>query len=351
MTVIRLTDPNSYVQVAFYAFGTYEEVAKATGTSVATVKQWRAVDRIPNKHLPVIAAKARINPATLFLYCKGRELVKPRDKPTDVIGALTSGAPHSALDDTRRKQLLTVWGDRLQTLMEVFTNLTQPFPDQESYGNAVRASAEALGVKTAQIYRLMRTFRVTRLPFKATKERDNQAIEAKKHKKMCENAAIDAIKGVKSTVKLAKDIGISSRQLFRYIEDALRPYPGITLQTLTRTHKYFRLAVANEIVNNVAVSSAMKIRAIYDKYPRNNTYTSPVNLKRASYKDKLIAVLTAEIGLNELAQLADTPIDKIEEAFETYCAPQGISWKTLRGLSLYHQAFFAETLKGTVNEL
>ena len=206
-------------------------------------------------------------------------------------------------------------------------------------------------MKTAQIYRLMRTFKVQRLAFKATKERDNQSIEAKKHKKMCENAAIDAIKGVKSTVKLAKDIEISPRQLFRYIEDALRPYPGITLQVLTRTHKYFRLAVANEIINNVTVSSALKIRAIYDKYPRNSNYTSPVNLKWASYKDKLISVLTAEIGLNELSQLADTPIDKIEEAFEAYCAPQGISWKTLRGLSLYHQAFFAETLKGTVNEL
>lgn len=61
MTQIRLTNINSPVNRALYAFKTYEEAAKATNVEVSTVMQWRASDRVPTEHLLTLSQKANMN--------------------------------------------------------------------------------------------------------------------------------------------------------------------------------------------------------------------------------------------------------------------------------------------------
>jgi hypothetical protein len=107
------------------------------------------------------------------------------------------------------------------------------------------------------------------------------------------------------------------------------------------------MAVANEIENNDHKGVALKLKAIYDEFPPVKGYRTPHDMRHASFKDKLIAVLTAEFSLNDMATIADTPVHALEEAFGRYCTPFGLSWSTLRSQSMYHQAFFAEILKGS----
>ena len=349
MTQIRLTNPVSPVNLAMFAFGTYEELAEATNTSVSTVKQWRAIDKVPSKHLPTLASKSHIPIFDLFRYCKAKKIPATKVKPVSVIDALINEQPHETLDETRRKQLLTVWGDRLTVLRAVFEDLTQQSDTQADYKAKVERAACELGVEVKQIYRLMRTFSVKRPKFKVTKLREDQSKETKERINKQKLTALDVIKGQISVVKASKAIEISERQVFRHVTDALIPYHGVNLTILTRYPKYFRMAVASEIEQGNKTLPSMKIKAIYDQWRIRNgkTYNLPKNLKRASYRDKLIAVLTAEISLQELHELADTPIFAIEEAFDRYCAPLGMSWSQLKGLSIYHQAFFAEILKGS----
>lgn len=345
MTKITLTNPNSLVQVALHSFGTYEELAKVANVSVNTIKQWRAKDKVPNAHLATLATKARFSPIALYQYCQSKSFNISRVKQPGVVDALISGEPHPDLDDVRRKQLLTLWGDKLPKLREIFEKLALTYEDQEGYGLAVRESAAELGVTKQHIYRLMRLFSVKRKPFKVTKQRENQHKEARKRLNEYKIAAISAVKGQKSVTKLAKDLELSQRQVFRYVEDALRAYPGIGLTTLTRYPKYFRLA--NEIENDSHSGVAMKLKAIYDEFPPIKGYRAPRDMRHASFKDKLIAVLTAEYSLNDMSTIADTPVHALEEGFGRYCVPFGLSWPTLRSQSVYHQAFFAEILKGS----
>jgi hypothetical protein len=347
MTKISITNHASLTQQALHSFGTYEEVAKATGTSVNTIKQWRAKDKVPNAHLVTLATKARLSPIALYQYCKGKSFNVAKVKHQGVIDAMITDQEHPDLDDTRRKQLLTLWGDKLPKLREIFEKLTLEYPAQESYGSAVRESASELGVTKPHIYRLMRLFSIKRKPFKATKQRENQSKESRKRLNEYKIAAISAVKGQKSVTKLAKDLELSQRQMFRYVEDALRSHPGLNITTLTRYPKYFRMAVANEIENNDHKGVALKLKAIYDEFPPVNGYRAPRDMRHASFKDKLIAVLTAEYSLNDMSVIADTPVHALEEGFGRYCVPFGLSWPTLRSQSVYHQAFFAEILKGS----
>lgn len=345
---IRITNPKSLVQLALYAFETYEAVAEATNTSLSTVIQWRTNDKVPNRHLPTLSSKANLDTISLFRYCKERHHVKSRVKPSSVIDALINGSPHPNLDDTRRKQLLTVWGERLGLLKAQFEALSGPtYPDQEAYGQVVDGTAAALHVSKTHVYRLMRLFSVQRKPFKATANRINTHKEAKNKRISRTNAAISAVKGQKTVKKLAEELSVSERTLFRYVDDVLAPYQGVTLQVLTRYPDYFRLAVANEIEHKDKSLLAMKIKAVFDEFPQKSRFKMPKDLKRADYKTKFISVLTAEVSLNDLSSLTGTPLHMIEEAFNRYCVPFGMSWATLKGSSVYHQAFFAEILKGS----
>jgi hypothetical protein len=347
MTKIKLTNPLSLTQQALHAFGTYEEIAKATRVSISTIKQWRAKDKVPNAHLSILATKAGLSPIALYQYCKDKSFNISKVKQRGVVDALISGEVHPDLDDIRRKQLLTLWGDKLPKLREIFEKLTLTYEDQEDYGLAVRESASDLGVTRPHIYRLMRLFSVKRKPFRVTKQRENQSKESRKRLNEYKIAAISAVKGQKSVTKLAKDLELSQRQMFRYVEDALRSHPGLNMTVLTRYPKYFRMAVANEIENNDHKGVALKLKAVYDEFPPVKGYRAPGDMRHASFKDKLIAVLTAEYSLNDMSVIADTPVHVLEEGFNRYCVPFELSWQTLRSQSLYHQAFFAEILKGS----
>ncbi len=351
MTHIRLTNPNSFVQVAMYAFVTYEAVAAATGTTVKTVMQWRFADKIPTKHQPVIAAHACMDLIALYNYCESRRYTKPKVKSAGVVDALITGEAHPEVDDVRRKQLLTLWGDRLEVLRDVFSKLEQPFDNQEDYGKAVREAAETLGISVPHVYRLMRLFSVARKPFATTKVRESLHKEARKHAESCANAAISAVKGQNSVAKLSKEVNISARQMFRHVDKTLTNYPGSTLQVLSRYPKYFRMAVADEVLRKDHGRLSLRLKAVYDEFPPKGRYKPPKNLKRAGYKDKFIAVLSAETTVHDLSILADAPTHVIDEAFNRYCVPFGLSWPTLRGQSVYHQAFFAEILKGSGNDI
>ncbi len=324
MTNFTITNPSSLTQQALHAFGTYEEIAKAAGVSINTVKQWRAKDKVPNAHLAILATRAGLAPIALYQYCRDKTFNVAKVKKAGVVDALISGDEHPDLDEVRRKQLLTLWGDNLPKLQEIFEKLT-----------------------LAHIYRLMRLFSVKRKPFKVTKQRENQHKEARKRLNEYKIAAISAVKGQKAVTNLAKDLNISQRQMFRYVEDALRGHPGINMTTLTRYPKYFRMAVANEIENNNHHGVALKLKAIYDEFPPVKGYRAPRDMRHASFKDKLIAVLTAEFNMNDMSTIADTPVHALEEGFNRYCTPFGLSWPTLRSQSVYHQAFFAEILKGS----
>jgi hypothetical protein len=155
-------------------------------------------------------------------------------KQPGVVDALISGESHPDLDEVRRRQLLTLWGDKLPKLREIFEKLTLEYQSQEDYGAAVQESASELGVTKPHIYRLMRLFSIKRKPFRVTKQRENQSKEARKRLNEYKIAAISAVKGQKSVTKLAKDLELSQRQMFRYVEDALRSHPGLNMTMLTR---------------------------------------------------------------------------------------------------------------------
>ena len=109
--------------------------------------------------------------------------------------------------------------------------------------------------------------------------------------------------------------------------------------------------VADEVLRKDHGRLSLKRKAIYDEFTPKGRYKPPKNLKRAGYKDKFIAVLSAETMVHDLSTLADVPTHVIDEAFSRYCVPFGLSWPTLRGQSVYHQAFFAEILKGSGNDI
>lgn len=344
MTQIRLTNINSPVNRALYAFKTYEEAAKAANVEVSTVMQWRASDRVPTEHLLTLSQKANMNVFELLNYLKSKPPLpaSATPKPLAVLDALLTGTEHPALPDVRRKQMLTLWGDRLPLLRDTLRTLVDPvYPNLAAYSDKKAEAARLLNVTPRQIDRLLVTFQAKRKPFSTQIKTKETSKEAQARFQANRNLALEVIKGYKQPNQAAKDADITPRQLYRYIGEALQHH-SLTLTVLSKYPTYFRLAVAKEIEAGQKVSLALKIRKVYDEItPR--IYSPPDDLHHAPYRDKMIAVLMAEVDMHDLTLSA--PMHAIEEAFNAYCLPNGFTWRTLRAASLYHQAFFAECLK------
>ena len=326
---------------------TPEAIASATGLALTTVKQWSASDRAPSKHLATVIRLSGYPALTLAAYVQDRRPIRRRKVPTEMVDALIDGTEHPDLPPIRRKQMLTLWGNRLPRLRQALDRLGKPFETVKDFSAAVSEEAEAIGVSPPYMRRLMTEFKVERAALKSSKKRKEKRENAEKHRKAVRNASVVALRGTKTGLKAAADAGVSYRTLHRHLEEVLTPYPGLTLKKFIKMPRQFRFLVAHEVEYSWPTAPSQRLLVLYQEYgPWARHYKKPADLIRAHIQDKLIAVLSGETSVRELHDRTGMPVHVMEELFEAQLVALGFHWVDVSRWSIHHQDFLSDIFRG-----
>ena len=306
-------------------------LARDVGVSVQTVRNWMELNAIPPRRIIAVANALDVELTELLPYAqKTYKPVLTRPKTLDDLKAVLEGNHDPA--DPSAQRIKGAWGDRLPLLYTTLVKL-------QSKEITVTEAAEILGITKSAVHNIRKRYGTAPGPIRAAKHPEGRyALTAKEARKL----ALDVIAGRKTARAAAEGAKISLRTLHRHIEDVLRP---LYLNEISHWSKNFRLALAYEIEKNLHRHSLMwrkwteERHLLLKKAP--NWPKSPSNWREVSIRRVIIAILTGEHTVTELAAMRGGEPHVLMEHVERELRQMGMP---ALSLTIHHQAAAAEII-------
>lgn len=309
------------------------------------IRRWINVNRIPASQIINVANFYDVELADLMELCssdtKNTQVVKL--KPRTVLPALLmvkSGA--MSLDDAvttteqserSLKLILIHWGDELHTLYRTLEDL-----DQDKI--SLETACIRLKVAKYTLHGLRRKYGYAPGPIK--KSKPETTINARKQ--ILTNAALDVIAGRSAADPMAKTLGVSVRNLFRYIE-RLTEYKLVDLAHWPTT---FRAAYARELMKNTPkyVEKWLKFAKDHQFMVKKQTKypPTPTKWKEQSLKRMLLGILLGEASLEELAEQRGADPGILANLFTSDLRPLDLTFPEVQAMHMDHQLALADLL-------
>lgn len=349
--VFYAPNPNSLVHQAVERSGGIKALADALKLSQQTVNQWVKKDRISNKYILHVCHIADIPPLDLIAYIERRKrpwFYKNPEKKENLLdvlvqvynGDLTEG---KALSITKLpiqtiRQVMTLWGDRLPLLRDT---LHSDLPKE--------IKAERLGITLRQLNRLIKTYLPDPvrpvLPYKIKRT------QAQEKWKKYRTQAVNIVRGTFSVVEAAAHIGLSERQMHRWLAKALHDRFGLLLQTIRPLPKAFRYALAEEIEHDHPEVGASLVQYwLGHRLVQRPMPASPDSWKRMNLKRCLIGLLNGEISLKDLCEAREIDKGHLVPILTRNLADLHVGFEQVASWSVAHQEALAEILNAKREE-
>lgn len=308
------------------------KLARDVGVSNQTVRNWVELNAIPPRRIIAVANALDVEISSLIQFAQ--KTYKPtRLKPKtldDLKAALEGSAPD---DDRSATRIRATWGDRLPLLYSTLIRL-------QAKEIGVAEAAEILGITKSSVHNIRTRYGISPGNLKPPKKKEEgrYKLGAKEARKL----SIDVIAGRKTARGAAEGAKISLRTLHRHIEAVLRPQ---YLNEISHWSKNFRPALASEIEKNTERYTVLwrkwaedrnlilKKRPIWPK--------SPENWREVSIRRVILAYLSGELTLDELAHLRGGEAHVLKEHAERELRQMGMP---ALSLTIHHQAAVAEIL-------
>ena len=322
------------------------ELAKALGITPNAVLQWKKYGYIPSGRLKEVADFYWVSQLHIMHLV---EKAAPMEnnvvrKPIETLptllrvraGELTMNQAARQLGITVRS-LLSVdaaWGNDLQLLYETLESLK----DKKI---SLAEAAETLNLTKGTINGMRRKFGYAPGALRKVKARRMEAKnEVKKTKK---ETVFDVIAGVTTVKEASETLGMSERTVFRWID---KQSPELQLRDLTHWPNILRLALVQELKGK-APKFAQKWMKLLDesRVILRDSYKMPpksANLGKEPLKRLLIAILTDEATLTEVAVARHADEGILTGLFSGDLQPLGLDFDTLMGLPFSHRLAVAE---------
>jgi transposase len=321
------------------------KIAKHVGLTNNAIYRWIRVNRIPGEYILKVANFYDVEIVDL-LPLTGSDIssvpkvsLKPRDTIPTLLkvqrGEITLDEAATMLNQRSEalRLILIHWNERLELLHTTLELL-------DSGTISLDEGAKLLGVVKYTLHGIRRKYGYAPGPLKKTKPEPTIAARKSKNR----TAALRVIAGISSAAAISEEMGVSSRTIFRYVE-RLTPH---SLNDLSHWPTTYRQALVDEIELNLPsyaekwLDFAKKSNLLIKKYV---TYPSQLSdVKKQPLKRLLVAVLTGEMSLDEVAMLRGADPLILKSLFTSDLVPMGVDFDTLMGLPVAHQMAVAELL-------
>ena len=326
------------------------KLARELKLTPAAIYRWRKVNRIPGSHIIKVANFYNVEVLDLLPLTGSDKSADPKVilKPRDTIPTLLNVQKGIITPDDASKMLklpikslkliLTNWGDRLETLYDTLTRL-------ELGVVSLDQGAAALGIAKYTLHGIRRKYGFAPGAIKRTRPEPTLP----KRKAAAYEAALDVLAGKASAKDKADELGISSRTIFRKIEE-ISP---LKIQDLAAFPDTFKRAYAEEIDKKlpfyaekwmkIAESSRLFIRKS-TKYPE-----TPQSWRDAQLVRMLVGVLLGEAPLNEIAASRGVDPAILAGLFNSHLRAYDLTWSEVSAMGFNHQVALAELLLWTMD--
>jgi transcriptional regulator with XRE-family HTH domain len=306
-------------------------LARDVGVSVQTVRNWMELNAIPPRRIIEVANALDVELTELLPFAqKAYKPVSTKPKTLDDLRLILEGKIDP--DDPSAQRIKGTWGDRLPLLHTILVKL-------QGKAITVTEAAETLGITKGAVHNIRKRYGTAPGPIKGARRPEGRyALTAKEARKL----TLDVIAGRKTARSAANGAKISLRTLHRHIEDVLRP---LYLNEISHWSKNFRLALAYEIEKNLPKHSE-----VWRKWAENRQLLlkkapvwpkSPQNWREVSIRRVIIAVLTGEYTVTELAAMRGGEAHILVEHVERELRQMGMP---ALSLTIHHQAAAAEII-------
>lgn len=306
-------------------------LARDVGVSVQTVRTWLELNAIPPRRITPVANALDVEITTLLPFAqKTYKPVLIKAKTLDDLAQVVAGTYDPS--DRSAERIKGTWGERLPLLLSTLRDL-------ESKEKSIQEAAEALGITKSAVHNLRKRYGIAPGSLKAVKKPEGRyKLGAKEARKL----ALDVIAGRKTARAAADNAQISLRTLHRHIEDVLRP---LYLNEISHWSRGFRLALAYEIENKPPKYSLEWRKWAENRHlllKKSPTWPkSPQNWQKVSIRRVIVAYLTGEHTMTELATMRGVETHVLIEHVERELAQMGMPALTL---TIHHQAAAAEII-------
>jgi len=144
------------------------------------------------------------------------------------------------------KQMLTLWGSRLGTLVREMKKLSQTYPSREAQSAATAHAAQALNVTTRQVNRLVGIAGIKKPRPLAVQVREKTSVKAQERYGIRQKYAICVIDGTMPMADAAENAEVCSRQMYRWVTKLLNG-EGLVVRDLQKMTLPKRRQLANRI--------------------------------------------------------------------------------------------------------
>lgn len=309
------------------------------------IYRWIKVNRIPGGSIIKVANFYDVELNDL-IHLTGSELshnpvvrLKQRDTLPTLVkvkkGTLTLDEAATQLDQPKSnlKKILMHWGDQLEALLDTMLLL-------ESKTITLDQAAMILGLAKYTVHGIRRKYGFAPGSIKSSKAPS----ELPKRKEAQRTMAIEVIAGRKSAAEAAAALGVHVRTIYR-------AYDGLckhSVHELSHWPVAFRHALAEEVVHAMPpyaatwLAKAEANRLVISKYVKYEVTLK--NVKQQPLKRLLVAVLTGEMTLDEVAAARGGDPVVLSTLFTGDIKGYGVTYNELADLPVAHQIAFAELL-------
>lgn len=318
-------------------------VAREMGLSQSVIRTWLEADRIPWAHIPKLS-RVIDEDINSLLVLGGTVSVKTRrlkktPEALDTLERAYRGEPYEIkppLTAHSLKKTMETYGDRVPLLVETIKQLI-------NNEITVAEAADRLKLKKVSVHSLRARYGGAPGPIKKVeKPLGRYKQNAIKHREV----SLKVISGQLGLTEAAVKYDIAQRTLSRYVQDDL---DGIQLRSLAAWPLDFRIALAHEIEHElpkITVQWVQKCKTQGWKFGKNLMPLPPVtNWREATVKRMLIAVLTGELSVNDLAALRGGEPTVLHKLFDMELKHLGLTLSGVLNMSLWHQACVADMLR------
>ena len=306
-------------------------LARDVGVSVQTVRIWLDLNAIPPRRVIAVANALDVEITDLLPFAqKTYKPVSIKPKTLDDLRAVLEGSYDP--DDPSAQRIKGAWGDRLPLLYTTLVKL-------QSKETTVKEAAETLGITKSAVHNIRKRYGTAPGPIKGARRPEGRY---KLGSREAGKLTLDVIAGRKTARAAAEGASISLRTLHRHIEDVLRP---LYLNEISHWSKSFRLALTYEIEKNLPKHSrkwrkwAEERHLLLKKAP--NWPKSPENWREVSIRGVIIAILTREHTVTELAAMRGGEAHILAEHVARELRQMGMP---ALSLTIHHQAAVAEII-------
>lgn len=327
------------------------KLSRELKVSAVSVARWCRLGYIPAKHLTNFANALDLELSEVIQFAvkdgpikddyDNDTIPKPENTLDTLIevkkGNLTpkEAARQLKLSEHSIKLTMKRNEDRLEVLREVLYG----WADGTVSG---KQACDRLGVTKPELSYLARIYGVKlRRQRKAKVEPGRYTTNRPKYLE----AALDVIRGTDMAVSVAKERNLALRTLHRYIKDFIDP---LGLNELSHWPTSFRLAYAEDLKKGNQ-SPVMKWLETLEKHEipikRAVKYPKSVeNWRKASIRRMLVAILTGELNIRELAELRGGAVEPLKKLFDAALKPFSMSYSAVMSMGVHHQVAVAEML-------